>query len=145
MSLFSMGLLSWRKPLSQRVAVSVVAVFMLQVIAVGFCVSTAHATATPMVMAQSSDMNHCNHVSMAAEKPMGNETQAEHVCAHCDFPDVNLVLDKQVLSFDDVTSVLLYVMFVPSVQSVEVEAFTNLSPPLRTSLFTFDLNQRIRV
>ena len=118
MSLFSIGLLTWDKPRIQRVAVSVVAVFMLQVIAVGFCISAANATAAPMMMEQASKMNHCEHSSMIQDKRMSNKTQAEHVCAHCDFPDLNLVLDKQVLSMDDVTSVLLYVVLVPSVQSI---------------------------
>jgi len=145
MVLFSKNLFAWKKSFSQRIAASVIAVFMLQVIAVGFCVSTANATEMPMAMEQAAQMSHCDHSPMAQDMQMPNETQAEHVCAHCDFPDVNLVLDKQVLSMDDVTSALLYVVLIPSAQSVVVVEFTSLSPPLRTSLFTFDLNQRIRV
>jgi len=140
-----MNLLAWRKSFSQRIAASVIAVFMLQVIALGFCVSTASATEIPMQMEQTAQMSHCDHSSMVQDKLMANETQAEHICAHCDFPDVSLILDKQVLSLDDVTAALLYVVLIPSAQSVVVAEFSCLSPPLRTSLFTFDLNQRIRV
>lgn len=150
MFLNSINLLTWRKSLAQRAAAYVIAVFMLQMIAAGFCVPMASAAATQMEKQQTSKATHCMQSPMSQEmsheqsQASVNDT-VEHVCTHCDLPDLSLLLDKQVQVLDSATPLILFIGLLPSLQTITIADFQNLSPPLRTSLFTFDLNQRFRV
>jgi len=154
MQSFSKYLISWRKFSRAHMASTVLLVFMLQVIAAGFCMPMANAAVgskhsdAPVATSHHpmNTMNHCQ--GMKAEsmsKAAEQQPAAKHVCAHCDFPDINISLDKLSFDFDQATTVLFVVSVLPPAQTLSLPDFKNLSPPTRTSLFTFDLNQRFRV
>jgi len=147
-------LMSWPKFSRARIAGSVLAVFMLQVIAAGFCMPMANAAVVSkhsdaLVTASHHPMNTMNHCQgMKAEnmsKAAEQKPAAKHVCAHCDFPDINISLDKLSFDFDQATTLLFVINVLPPAQTLSLPDFKNLSPPTRTSLFTFDLIQRFRV
>jgi hypothetical protein len=122
------------------------AVFMLQIIAAGFCVPAAVASPVSMVPQLASEMNHCKHSAMDKGVQLHSESDAvNHVCAHCDLPDLSINLDKQTFDLAHTALILQFVSLVPTVQTIVAPDFHNLSPPIRTSLYTFDLNQRFRV
>ncbi len=146
MSLRSLNFLIWNRLSSQRVAGYVLAVFMLQVVAAGFCVPMASAQSAAMEKHQLSEASHCMQSAMSQQMSHDREHEATtHVCTHCDLPDLAMALDKHVQVMDSGIALLWFVAVVPSVQTIAVTHFQNLSPPLRTSFFTFDLNQRFRV
>ena len=139
----SLNLFTCAKPRLHRITTIVMAVFMMQVIAAGFCVTTASAAPFSMEVQHASDTDHCAGMNMDSAKPKSDKT--EHACAHCDLPDVSVCLDKQASNIDYVDALFIFVALIPSTHALPVSDYQSLSPPLRTSLFTFDLNQRIRV
>lgn len=124
------------------------AVLMLQMIAMGFCVSGKQAHAADMPpMAASYD--HCGmaamHISqmqVTAEQPVDKPLAA---CVHCDLPDVSLNLDQaQDLLSANAVLVMMLLLIMP--QQSQTQALAHASPThLQSSLSFFDLNQRIRV
>jgi len=145
------NLKTWRKSAMKRASSSVIAVFMLQMVAAGFCMPllAAAPVSAPAMMshtAHAAEMTHCMTEVKAQQHQHSDVDQTStHTCAHCDLPDVNISMDKHLFSMDDMGSALLFVTHVAARQSIVVAHFQHLSPPLRTSLFSFDLNQRIRV
>ena len=130
------------KAAAKRISSLVLAVFMLQVVAAGFCVPTSNATPVQ----QASAMEHCmdKNMSMAGM----DKNKAEHACAHCDMPDVSISLDKHSFDVADIAADFVVVALVPTVSDVPTATFVVSPPDLlspQTSLTTFNLNLRIRV
>jgi len=136
----------------KRVSSLVVAVFMLQVVAAGFCATMVHAEPVKQVSA----MAHCSassmHVSGLAMSDMQmadmGEHSMEHACSHCDMPDINISFDKTTFSPADLAADMFVVALVLTPSEVDVATFTDAPPylsQLRTNLHHFNLNLRIRV
>lgn len=140
----SLNLFADAKTRSQRITTAVMAVFMVQIFAAGFCVTTTSAAhAAPAMTAVA---NHCAEMSMDMAAPQNSE-QGKHA-SHCDLPDASFILEK--LSTSDVDlSIQLYVLaVVPMAFDVEVSSFSTIPldlVPLRTDLSSFNLNLRTRV
>ncbi len=148
MAVFPVKRLSWFKAMRPRVAASVMAVFMLQVIAAGFCMPSA--AAAPVETAHEMMMAHCDTGSSAQVSTHQHSGDDEHTCVHCDLPDVNLSVDKDDAHalnhlLNQLALAQLFVAYAPTVASTIARSSPFLLPPVRTSLDTFDLNQRIRV
>jgi len=132
----------------QRISSAILAVFMLQVVAAGFCVSMAnaaqvHTASNDMPM---SVMQHCatSHMTMEhAEKTMNH-----HACAHCDMPDFSMTFDKHVFSADDIAVDFVVLGLAATTADVAIATFAH-SPPdtplFYNTLNTYNLNLRIRV
>ena len=139
------------KAAAKRISSLVLAVFMLQVVAAGFCVSTASAAPVQQVSA----MEHC----MAGNMPMSAQMQGmdmskmdmtmqAHGCSHCDMPDVNISFDKHSFDVADIAADFVVIALVPTVSDVPTATFVVSPPDLQTqytSLSTYNLNLRIRV
>lgn len=127
-----------------RVAASIMAVFMVQMVAAGFCMPSLSAAAVET--SHEMMMSHCE-TSQATEIDHHHQSSDNaHSCIHCDLPDLSLTFDKDIQAFSHIAPDLLFVAFMPQLPSVSITG-TSLyySPPLRTSPVTFDLNLRIRV
>ncbi len=130
------------KVVAKRISGLVLAVFMLQVVAAGFCVPTASAASVQQVSA----MEHCMDKNMIMAGM--DKSKAGHACAHCDMPDVNIPLDKHSFDVADIAADFVVVALVPTVSDVPAATFVVSPPDLlspQTSLTTFNLNLRIRV
>lgn len=135
------------KATGQRISSLVLSVFMLQVIAAGFCVSTASATPVSQVSA----MEHCmiGNTSMPMQmQGMDHQKIVKHACSHCDMPDVNISFDKHSFDVANIVADFAVIALVPTVSDVVVATFVVSPPDLQyqyTSLTTYNLNLRIRV
>ena len=132
------------KASAKRLSHLVLGVFMLQVIAAGFCVPTASAAS----VSQASNMEHCMTSSMDKQTMSMDASMAKHACAHCDMPDVSVSFDKH--DVDNVSFAVDFVVvaIVPTALDVEAGTFVVSPPDLQThytSLSTYNLNLRIRV
>jgi len=151
MNFGAINLLTWKKRFSQRVAAYVLSVFMLQIIAAGFCISTASAAHVSGATQQNVAKPHCMATTMKSEmlssheSGMNDKKTVSHVCVHCDLPDLSFAADKLATTMDHGSVIFVFVSLLLPTQAINVADFSNLSPPLRTSLFSFDLNQRFRV
>lgn len=125
------------------------AVLMLQVIAMGFCVSGSQAHAADMQPIAATH-NHCGMVSMSmSAMPMSAVQPVDQppaACVHCDLPDVSLSLDQQQdLHLADMVLVMMWAIALMPAPSC-TPALANPSPPfLHTLPSLFDLNPRVRV
>ncbi len=136
------------KASAKRISRLVLGVFMLQVVAAGFCVSTASASPVQQVSA----MEHCMVSSMQNAEHMQsmdtNQNMVKHACSHCDMPDVNISFDKHSFDVADIVADFVVVALVPAVSDVATATFVVSPPDLQTqytSLTTYNLNLRIRV
>jgi len=139
------------KASAKRISALVLSVFMLQVVAAGFCVSTASAAPVQQVSA----MEHCMVGNMKMSVQMQDMdmskmdmTMETHACPHCDMPDANLSLDKHTFDVSDIVADFIVVALVPMASDVATETFVVSPPDLQTqytSLTTYNLNLRIRV
>jgi len=129
---------------AKRISSLVLTVFMLQVIAAGFC--------APMVsvapVKQVSMMEHCMTGGMSMADTSIDKTMGAHACAHCDLPDVHLAVDKHSIDAANLVMDLVVLAIVPTALDMKVLAFVDVSPGVLTpqnSLSTFYLNLRTRV
>ncbi len=127
---------------AKRISSLVLAVFVLQVVAAGFCVPTASAAPVQ----QASAMEHCmdKNMSMAGM----DKSKAKHACAHCDMPDVSISLDKHVFTADDIAVDFVIVAMAATTLDMAEPTWAESPPDLlspQTSLTTYNLNLRIRV
>ncbi|MDQ6983605.1 MAG: hypothetical protein Q9M44_02710 [Ghiorsea sp.] len=141
------------KASAKRISTLVLSVFMLQVVAAGFCVSTSSASPVQQVSA----MEHCMVGNMKMSVQMQgmdmskmdmNQAVATHACSHCDMPDVNISFDKHTFDVTDVAADFVVLALVPTVSDVATATFVVSPPDLQTqytSLTTYNLNLRIRV
>ncbi len=136
------------KAAAKRISSLVLAVFMLQVVAAGFCVSTASAAPVQQVSA----MEHCmvGNMQMSAQMQGMDMSQkmSPHGCSHCDMPDVNISFDKHSFDVADIAADFVVIALVPTVSDVPTATFVVSPPDLQTqytSLSTYNLNLRIRV
>ncbi|MBN4060538.1 hypothetical protein JYT78_00555 [bacterium AH-315-I20] len=133
------------KAAGQRISGLVLSVFMLQVIAAGFCVPTVSAAP----VSQASNMEHCMGSTMNMdEMNMMDESVVTHACAHCDLPDVSVSFDKHDVDNVSFAADFVVVAIVPTALDVETATFVVSPPDLQThytSLSTYNLNLRIRV
>jgi len=141
------------KASAKRISALVLSVFMLQVIAAGFCVSTASASPVQQVSA----MEHCMVGNMKMYSQMQdmdmskmdmNQAMATHACSHCDMPAVNISFDKHTFDVVDIVADFVVLALVPTVSDVATATFVVSPPDLQTqytSLSTYNLNLRIRV
>jgi len=136
------------KAAAKRISHLVLAVFMVQVIAAGFCVPMASAVPVQQV----SSMQHC----MTGDMPMSehasgmqmDKSMSQHACAHCDMPDISISFDKHSFDTADIAADFVVVALVPTVSDVATATFVVSPPDLQTqytSLSTYNLNLRIRV
>ncbi len=140
----STQLFSRSKAAGKRISGLVLSVFMLQVIAAGFCVPTVSAAS----VSQASNMEHCMTSSMDKQTMSMDASMAKHACAHCDMPDVNISLDKVSFNIADIAADFFVVAIVPTALDVEANTFVVSPPDLQThytSLSAYNLNLRIRV
>ncbi len=131
------------KAVSKRISGLVLGVFVLQVIAAGFCVSTASAAPMPQV---SSEMAHCMGGNMSGMDM--HQGMAKHACSHCDMPDATISFDKHSFDVADWAAHFVVVALVPTVSDVQAATFVVSPPDLQTqytSLSTYHLNLRLRV
>jgi len=139
------------KVAAKRMSSLVLSVFMLQVVAAGFCVSTALAAPVQQVSA----MEHCMAGNMQMSAQMQDMdmskmdmTMQAHGCSHCDMPDVNISFDKHSFDVADIAADFVLIALVPTVSDVPTATFVVSPPDLQTqytSLSTYNLNLRIRV
>ncbi len=132
------------KSSAKRLSHLVLGVFMLQVVAAGFCVPMVSAAS----VSQASNMEHCMTSSMDKQTMSMDTSMAKHACAHCDMPDVNISLDKVSFNITDIATDFFVVAIVPTALDVEAGSFVVSPPDLQThytSLSTYNLNLRIRV
>lgn len=136
------------KAAAKRMSSLVLSVFMLQVVAAGFCVTTASATPVQQVSA----MEHC----MAGKMDMTSQMQgmgmsqnmATHACSHCDMPDVNITFDKPTFDVADFAVDFVVVAIVYTISDIRIATCLGAPPDIGTvskQLTTFNLNLRIRV
>ncbi|MDQ7002861.1 MAG: hypothetical protein Q9N02_09290 [Ghiorsea sp.] len=131
------------KAAGQRISSLVLSVFMLQVIAAGFCVSTASATPVSQVSA----MEHCMTRNVSIHG-MNDQDVVKHTCSHCNMPDANISFDKHSFDVADIVADFVVIALVPTVSDVATATFVVSPPDLQhqnTSLTTYNLNLRIRV
>ncbi|WP_038247206.1 hypothetical protein [Ghiorsea bivora] len=138
---------------AKRISGLVLSVFVLQVVAAGFCVSTASAVPVQQVSA----MEHCfagNMQTSVQTQDIGmskvdmNQSMVNHTCSHCDMPNVNISFDKHSFNVADIAVDFVVVALVPTVSDVTTATFVVFPPDLQTqytSLSTYNLNLRIRV
>jgi len=140
------------KAVAKRISSLVLAVFMLQVVAAGFCVSTASASPVQQVSA----MEHCmtgevqvvGQMSVQMQGMDMSQNMSLHACSHCDMPDVNISFDKHSFDVADIAADFVVIALVPTVSDVPTATFVVSPPDLQTqytSLSTYNLNLRIRV
>ncbi|MDQ6981183.1 MAG: hypothetical protein Q9M46_06860 [Ghiorsea sp.] len=133
------------KASAKRISTLVLSVFMLQVIAAGFCVPTVSAAP----VSQASNMEHCIGSSMSmAEMSNMDKPMDVHACAHCDLPDVSVSFDKHDVDKISFAVVFVVVAIMPTALDVETAIFVVSPPDLQTqytSLTTYNLNLRFRV
>ena len=132
------------KAAAKRISHLVLAVFMVQVIAAGFCVPMVSAAPVKQV----SSMEHCMTGDTSMSGMQMDKSMSKHACAHCDLPDVSISLDKHVFSADDIAVDFVVVAIAATTDDVAVATFSDSPPDLlspQTSLTTFNLNLRIRV
>ncbi|MCF6208329.1 MAG: hypothetical protein L3J61_02925 [Ghiorsea sp.] len=134
------------KASAKRISALVLSVFMLQVVAAGFCVSTASASPVQQVSA----MEHCmvGNMKMPVQMQDMNQAVASHACSHCDMPDANISFDKHSFDVADIAVDFVVLALVPTVSDVATATFVVSPPDLQTqytSLLTYHLNLRIRV
>ena len=141
------------KTATKRISGLVLSVFMLQVVAAGFCVATASAAPVQQVSA----MEHCMAGNMQMSAQMQNmdmstvdmnQSMSAHACSHCDMPDVSISFDKHSFDAADIVADFVVIGHVPTVSDVATATFVVSPPDLQTqhtSLSTYNLNLRIRV
>jgi len=143
------NLFTWSKAVSRRVTHLVLATFMLQIVAAGFCVTLVNAAPEKQLLAAS----HCNTASkqmssMGMTHTAMDDKAAAHACSHCDLPDVNITFEKTAFSTADFAADLFVLTTILNISDVAMATFTESPPGLSTSLTplqTFHLNLRIRV
>jgi len=151
MPLFPANFFTWFKSAAKRTTGLVLTVFMLQVVAAGFCAPMASATPVK----QASSMEHCTSLGMpmahtiAVDTAVDANMDMQHACAHCDLPDASIALDKHAFAVADIAAEwMIIAMAVTTTADIAVVSFVNSPQDLRkpsTSLSTFNLNLRIRV
>jgi len=139
----------------KRVSSLVVAVFMLQVVAAGFCVTLVDAEPLNQVSAMahcSASAMHKSSLDMAAMHMSDADTDVhtvEHACAHCDLPDIGLTLDKHAFSSAaDVAADYVVIAIAATTADVAIATFAHSPPDTPVSyntLNSYNLNLRIRV
>ncbi|PCI02712.1 MAG: hypothetical protein COB79_01690 [Zetaproteobacteria bacterium] len=136
------------KTAAKRISGLVLSVFMLQIVAAGFCVTTASAAPSQQV----SNMEHCMVGNMQASEKMSkmdiNQNMATHACSHCDMPDVSIAFDKHTFEAADMAAIAVVLAIVPTVSDVQVSTFLEAPPnilSLQNNLSTYNLNLRFRV
>jgi hypothetical protein len=136
------------KVAAKRMSSLVLSVFMLQVVAAGFCVSSVSAAPVQQV----SQVEHCMAGNMQMSAQMQgmdiSQNMRSHACAHCDMPDVNISFDKHTFDVADIAADFVLIALVPTVSDVPTATFVVSPPDLQTqytSLSTYNLNLRIRV
>jgi hypothetical protein len=134
------------KAAAKRISSLVLAVFVLQVVAAGFCVPMVKAAPVKQVSA----MEHCmaGNMQMSAQMQDMDMTMQAHGCPHCDMPDVNISFDKHSFDVADIAADFVLIALVPTALDVPTATFVDSPPDLlapQTSLTTYNLNLRIRV
>lgn len=136
------------KAAAKRMSSLVLSVFMLQVVAAGFCVTTASATPVPQVSA----MEHCMVGKMDMSSQMQgmdmSQSMATHACSHCDMPDVNIAFDKPTFDVADFSVDFVVVAILPTTSDIHIATYLDAPPDIGAAskqLTTFNLNLRIRV
>ncbi len=144
----SYNLFSWSKVAAKRATALFVAVFMLQIIAAGFCATMVGAAPAQQVIAGAHCATSAQHLSglNMANMDMSSKT-TNYACPHCDLPDINVSFDKTTFTTADLSADYFLLAMMP-IADVVVITF-DASPPhlsqLRTSLHSYNLNLRIRV
>lgn len=132
-----------------RTATAMMAAFLLQTTAAGFCLN--EATAEPMPVPQMVE-SHCNEAMAGTQaSPMGDmhhhsSTDSSGACAHCDTPDLWASAGNSI----DLTPYLLVMPAVVSngsvqhVATVQVDIPPILAPPTSHTLL-YRYTQRLRI
>jgi len=145
-------LFSRSKSVAKRLTGLMLAVFMLQVVAAGFCATMVHAEPVKQVSA----MAHCSTSSIHVSSMVMSDMQmsdmdnhaVKHACSHCDMPDINISFDKTTFTPADLAADMFVVAFVSIPSEMGIATFTEAPPYLsqrQTNLHHFNLNLRVRV